>query len=524
MTLKNFIDANDEIIANKLQASVCIIGAGAAGITLARNLTGIDDVLLIESGDFEIDGVTQALYSGSNIGLPYFDLLRCRLRYFGGTTNHWGGYCRSNDPIDYEGREKMGLPKWPIDEKDLDPYIRQAAKELGLSAEFYNPVPLLIAKGAPPEELLERVSSDFYTKIFQISKRVRFSRIYRDELAKQNNLRVCLNLNAIHVQLSPDGSRVTHVRCKTLSGKTITVEAKEFVVASHAIENARLLLNSNDVHQDGIGNQYDHVGRYFMDHVHMSASKLIPSSKFPSLYNRRVLSGLNLNANLSFTDEYLRKQGILQYYCRFNPVYINDDVVDALHGIKNNILEPFSQELFDDIKTVVNNLTGVADYMSSYNGLSRPAPKYYHLEHRIEQAPNPDSRVVISKTKDALGVAQADLQWRLNEYDYRTFKVGHDKIINELSALGAGRFMTENITPELVDERATGHYHHIGTTRMSTYPSDGVVDSNCKVHSLSNLYVAGSSVFPSAGYSGPTMMIVAFTLRLAEHISTKFHS
>jgi len=184
-------------------------------------------------------------------------------------------------------------------------------------------------------------------------------------------------------------------------------------------------------------------------------------------------------------------------------------------------MEPFSQELFNDIKNVTNNFTGSVNFLSTRYGLSQPLPKYYSLEHRIEQAPNPDSRVVISKTKDALGVPQADLQWKLNKHDYRTFKVGHEKIIKELSALGAGRFITEEITPELVDERATGHYHHIGTTKMSTYPSDGVVDSNCKIHNLSNLYVAGSSIFPTAGYSGPTMMIVAFAMRLAEHVSKK---
>jgi len=314
MTLENFHDANNENVANKLKTSVCIIGAGAAGITLAKNLTDVDDVLLIESGDFEIDGGTQALYSGSNIGLPYFDLLGCRLRYFGGTTNHWGGYCRPNDPIDYEGREEIALPEWPINENDLETYITRAAEELDLNTEFYNPELLLSAKGAPTDELLERVSSDFYTKIFQSTKRLRFSQIYRDELSKQNNLRVYLNLNAIHIQLSSNASRVNFIRCKTLKGKIITIEAKNFILASHGIENARLLLNSNDVQHEGAGNQYDHVGRYFMDHVHISASKLIPSNKFPNIYNSVASRNFDLNANLSFTDDYLRKTGILQYY------------------------------------------------------------------------------------------------------------------------------------------------------------------------------------------------------------------
>ncbi len=522
MIPNNFIDAQDELVPGKLKTTVCIIGAGAAGITMARNMSVTDDVILIESGDFEMDGRTQSLYSGSNTGLPYHDLLTCRLRYFGGTTNHWGGYCRANDSIDYEGRENMGMPTWPVGQKELEPYIEKAAYELGISSNFFNPVPFLHKKGISPDALLDKQSTDFFTKIFQISTKVRFSKMYKDELAKQNNLRVYLNLNAIHIQLSSIENRVTSVKCKTLDGKEIEIEATVVVLACHAIENARLLLNSNDIHESGVGNKYDHVGRYFMDHVQISASKLIPSDKFPSLYDRSVMSKLNLNANLAFNDDYLRKSGILQYYCRFDPVYTDAEVIDALRGIKNNLIEPFSLRLLDDLKVVMNDIGGAADFSLVRMGVAQPAPKYYQLQHRIEQAPNPESRVTLSNKRDFLGKREVDLEWKLNEFDYRTFSIGHDKIIKDLSAMGLGRFVVEKITSELVDARVKGHFHHIGTTRMSLQPKDGVVDANCKVHGVSNLYIAGSSIFPTAGYSGPTMMIVAFAMRLAEHLTDKW--
>lgn len=521
MRPKNFLDAQNDPIPKKLRTSVCIIGAGAAGITVTRNLTGISDIILIESGDFEMQGRTQGLYAGSNLGLPYFDLLTCRLRYFGGTTNHWGGYCRANDPIDYEGRKSIGVPAWPIGHQELKPYIEKAAYELGISPEFFELATFFKSRGVSPESLLENKSPDFSTKVFQISSRVRFSQIYRDELAKQDNLRILLNLNAIHIQLSPNADRVIAIKCKALDGEEISIESDVFILACHAIENARLLLNSNDVLKNGVGNEYDHVGRYFMEHIKISASKFIPSDKFPGIYNRNTMAKMNLNANLGFQDDYLRRTDILQYYCRFNPVYTEDFVVDALRRLNNNIMRPFSFDLIDDLKVVMSDLEGSIDLSLAKYGTAQPVPKYYELEHRIEQAPNPDSRILLSANRDGLGMRKADLQWKFSELDYRTFKKGHEKIVNELSSLGLGRFIAEEITPELVDTRAKGHFHHIGTTKMSEDPRHGVVDADCKVHGLNNLYVIGSSVFPTAGYSGPTMMIIAFAMRLAETLSSK---
>lgn len=518
MSRNNFIDSNRYKFPTNIKTNICIIGAGAAGITLARNLKNVDDVLLIESGDFNLSGSTQALYEGASTALPYFDLLTCRLRYFGGTTNHWGGYCRPNDPIDYEGRASLGLPKWPIDEHILAPFIDKAAKELGLEYDFFDNKELFEKHNIEQEELIDSKGNDLYTKVFQLTKMTRFAQIYKDELSKQDNLRIFMNLNVTHMQLDTRGGKVISVNCKTLQGKEVTIEAEEFIIASHAIENARLLLNSNDVQKTGLGNQNDHVGRYFMDHIHIKATKLIPSQNFPFIYDRNVLGDMKLNANISFTDDYIRRKNILQYYCRFMPIYTENQVVDSIKDIKSKINEPFSGALFEDLKVVLNDFSGATNHFLSHFRLLQPTPKYYYLDQRIEQAPNANSRVVISSKKDSLGVPLANLEWNLNEHDYRTFKIGQEKIIKELSAVGAGRFIIEDITPELVDARVAGHYHHIGTTRMSDSAENGVVDVNCKVHGIDNLYIAGSSVFPTAGYSGPTMMIVALSLRLAEYL------
>jgi len=169
----------------------------------------------------------------------------------------------------------------------------------------------------------------------------------------------------------------------------------------------------------------------------------------------------------------------------------------------------------------VMNLPEMPGVMAARRNLYFARPLYFELEHRIEQSPNPNSRVVISDRRDALGSLVADLDWRLAEPDYRSYRKAQELLGAELAALGWGRLMPEDVTPELVRSRVAGNYHNIGTTRMSSAPSDGVVDPDCRVHGVANLYVGGSSVFPSAGCSGPTMMIIGMALRMSEHLKRR---
>ena len=515
-------DARAGLDAATLNASVCIVGAGAAGIMLARRLAGrVPSVLLIDAGGLELDADTQWLYYGENIGLEYYDLMGCRLRFFGGTTNHWGGYCRPNDPIDFRGRPELGVPAWPVGFDELMPYVDEAALELGLSQDFFDPRPHVRAVGFDPEELLDGPEAGFLTKVFQITRKVRFREIYRDELVTQDNLRIVLNLNVTHVQLRSDGEAVDHLVAQTTTGDRYTIRADRFVLACHGIENARLLLHADDVQPHGIGNRYDHVGRYVMEHPYVIASRLYPSSRFPRFYNRRVMEQSFLNANLSFDDATTERLGILQYYCRFQPIYVEEPVQRTVRRLQTSLMQPADRQFVTDLLDTLRNVDQLLAAAKLFTGWD-DLPPYFRLDHRIEQAPNPYSRVVLTDELDDLGMRRADLDWRLNDLDYRTFQVGQEKVVAELSALGLGRFVVEELTPELIESRIAGHYHHIGTTRMSERPEDGVVDAQCRVHGVANLYVAGSSVFPSAGYSGPTMVLMALALRLGDELARHY--
>lgn len=516
---KAFDDARAGLESARLSATVCIIGAGAAGITLARRLVGrVPSVLLVEAGGMELDGDTQWLYDGRNIGLEYHDLVSCRLRFFGGTTNHWAGYCRPNDPIDYLGRPELEVPPWPVGLAELQPFIAEAGVEIGLDPNFFDPARYIRRAGFDPALLLDEYDRGLMTKVFQISDKVRFREIYADGLASQENLRVVLHLNATHVQLAPDGRRVAHIDARTLNGRSYRLDADYFVLACHAIENARLLLHADDVQPRGIGNAHDHVGRYFMEHPAIFASRLYPSTRFPRFYNRPLLERQSLNANLSFDDATTAKLGILQYYCRFDPVYAEPPVQNALRGLADGFMKPLDRDFVEDALMALRHFNQLVEAAQMVTGVD-DRPMYFMLDQRIEQAPNRHSRIVLSDERDAIGLRRADLHWHLDERDYRTFQIGQEKVVQELSALGMGRFAVEELTPELIERRLVGHYHHIGTTRMSVRREDGVVDPDGRVHGVDNLYVAGSSVFPSAGYSAPTMVVMAMAMRLGETLA-----
>lgn len=519
MVYENYIDAKTDAVGEVIEGSVCVVGSGAAGLTLVRRLAEtVSDVVLIESGGLDLDGETQSLYSGQMRGLQYHDLAASRLRYFGGTTNHWSGFCRTNDPIDYQSRPSVGLPGWPVTHENLRPFVAEAADELGIDSDFFDPSALLTAAGIDSDGLAERSSTKLESKVFQIAKDIRLGQRYRDVLGANRNVRIYLHVNAVHIQLTSDARNVAHLRCATLTGKQITVRARFFVLCCHAIENARLLLTSSDVETDGIGNRFGHVGRYFMDHIHFFASKFIPSGKFPKIYDSAFSKARSINTNLGFRDRTLGDYDLLQYYCRFNPVYVEPETSEAIERARRDFMKPGDVSFLQDIATIVTDLSAVPDYMAARRKLYFARPLYYNLEHRLEQAPNPDSRIVISGRRDALGGLVADLDWQLSEPDYRSFSAAQDLLGAELAALGWGRMLPEKITPDLVRSRVSGHYHNIGTTRMSAVPSDGVVDADCRVHGTSNLYVGGSSVFPSAGYSGPTMMIIGLAFRMSEHL------
>jgi choline dehydrogenase-like flavoprotein len=535
-----FIDARTVVSGAQVEADLCIIGAGASGITLSQEFIDTPvQVCVLESGGLDFDALTQTLYQGSNVGLPYFDLDVCQIRYFGGNTNAWGGWCRPLDPIDFAQRPWVENSGWPIAAASLQPYYRKAHALCQLRSDDYDPDRAAAEIGHARAQLLPFDPALIETSMYRFSAPTRFGQVYREALRQADNVRCYLNANVLRIATTEDAGAVTHVAVGCLSGTRFCVRAKHFVLAAGGIENTRLLLLSNDVVPGGLGNQHDLLGRYFMEHPHtkrrlIATRRTMPSGLYGLSFREQALS-----ARLALPPALQEREGLLNYSGNIHPIYFAHETRGwlafrkfVLSISRSRRTDPYIrfppygpkgltlQQVIDVIRQL-DKVTAAAVLQ-----LFQPSRfiSGYVLESKSEQAPNPESHVRLDPVKrDAFGLSRVKLDWRMLSIDRRTVIRAEEIIEGELGRLGIGRLAP--LAPSEIEgwpANLEGGWHQIGTTRMHEDPRRGVVDPDGKLHGVANLFVAGSSVFPTAGAAPPTLTIVALALRLADRLKQIF--
>ena len=507
-------------------ADLCLIGAGAVEITIARELADSSlRVCLLESGGLDPDPDIQALNEGASVGFPYYDLHVARLRSFGGTTNHWSGACRPLDPIDFEPRAWVPYSGWPFGRDHLDPYYARAQTLCQLGAYEYEP---------DYWERLEALRFSFdgdlvVTAMYQISPPTRFGEVYCGDIETAERIECLLHANVLGLEVDPSGRTVARARVASLPGREFEVQARHFILAAGAIENARVLLASHsESPQGGLGNQHDLVGRFFMEHLSATGAFLLPSD--PSLsrgiYDHRTIEGTTVRAFLALSREALEQEGLLNaraflgFETEQNALMASSVGVQGADALMDAALHRTrTGGLGKSVWDVIREIDAVT--IHTYHRLFRAnlPGRAFSLVNHIEQAPDPTSRVMLSTERDAFGVPRVALDWRFGDLERRTIRRTNEIIAQEFGRAGLGRVRL------VTDDEQTrfppgirGAWHQMGTTRMHPDPRHGVVDANSKVHGLENLFVAGGSVFPTSGYTNPTLTIVALALRLADHM------
>lgn len=499
------------------------MGAGAAGITLALALADLKiDVIVLESGGLEPTEAAQDLTHGQIGGLPYPPLETTHLRVFGGSTMHWGGWCRPFEPIDFEHRPWVPYSGWPIDRATLDPYYPRAQEICQLGDFQYDPAAWDLAPGSLPLTS-ERVQS----RLIQFSPPTRFGIRYRAPLIQSTRATVYLNTTATRLRLVQNGRAIVGLSADTPAGNAFDVSAKRYIVAAGGIDNPRLLLASNDVAAAGVGNDNDLVGRFFADHLQLDTAVLLPIAPRTDLGLYQLASrniprrlknhgrGANLMAYLTLDRQVQETRRTLNYSANVFAI-TEEDYATLRAAADSGSASGFG---WDRLTSSIGELWREISSSSAANAATAVGGGLYKIVTTQEQAPNPASRVRLSSERDAFGMPRTLLEWRLTDLDRDTIEVAIDELTktfgaNSVARIQYGLDLHHNGWPDKIPIS----WHHCGTTRMSTDPKQGVVDPYGRVHGIDNLYVAGSSLFPSNGNGNPTLTIVALALRLAEHI------
>lgn len=546
--------------AQTLHTHLCIVGAGPAGIALAREFKDLAlEVALLESGGFEPDPVMQSLADGETAGdiKASADVSR---RQFGGNANVWGVNVDEGevglrhallDEIDFEARDAIPNSGWPFPREHLMPFYRRAQAVCQAGPFDYTPQ----GWERPQCERWPLDPDVLQTGIFRFSRAGTFTEQYRSELLASRNITLYTHATMVELITGDDGGAVVRARIARPEGPDLFVAAKRFVLACGGFENARVMLISNRQQPAGLGNAHDVVGRYYHDHpqgrsgyLRLRDPQLLERSR---LYDLRVVDGVAAMGYLKIAQPLLRSEGLPNINCFLfpKPGPRQDAAIQSFNLLRTKKLRALKQRgrptvhprrsLLGHGLQVVRGLDYVgrmaylswagrqaSEYGLGHAGwwkLDRLPERFERIEvwHSIEQSPDPHNRVTLGSGTDRFGCPRLKLEWQWTAQDIRGILRAQRLIAGELERAGLGTLELEHDPEGLPNiERPVGSHHLMGTTRMHNDPRFGVVDENCRVHGVRNLFVAGSSIFPTGGYANPTLTLVALALalRLADRL------
>ena len=495
-----FIDARTLPEATEIEADLIIIGGGLAGIAIAKQWAGLNKtVAILESGGLEREDDTQLLYAGGGLmrgpGNPDRNidnyLIQSRARWYGGSGNVWGGKCAPLDESDFAHRDWLPRTGWPITREAMQPYYDRACDLLQIR-RFDRDWDSTPNSQRPPL----RVSDEFHSspRVFSaLSGEVdkpRFDSFRNDFVEPSQNIRVYLNANVTNIAVRRE-REVENLEVRTLNGRRHTARGRAYVLATGGIENVRLLLSSG-----GIGNHSDFLGRCFQGHVTFGV--------YEDAEGANTMLCVSDGQNMSLYAD----NGRDNVHCV---------LASTLEGQRRFCTGNFTTTLFgaDDSPSAEDGAVLALAARLDANGA---AARTHGCFFMAEQFPYLESRLsLLPEHTDAFGMPRVFLDWVYSEQDFDNLERSIAALGDALGAEGKGRIRWPVNRQALIATLSPSR-HHMGMTRMSADPDGGVVDENCRIHGVRNLYIAGCSVFPTSGIANPTLTIIALTMRLSDHL------
>lgn len=518
--------------AAAIQTDICIVGAGAVGLALAAQLLNSPwRVLLLESGLAEPDSIGEDLNVLIPAGLPHDGWRDGRVRALGGTTLAWDGQLVPLRASEAQQRPWVPNSGWPLMVAELQPYYRRVEQLLGTQGPPYDGVAWQ-ELGMPPLELDESL---LRVRFAQAMPRIRrnLSQLFRRALERSANISVLLDATALAVHCSPGGGHCDTVEVRSRAGVRQRVSARWFVLANGGIETARLLLASPSPEGRGIANSSDTVGRYFQDHISYWAGEIEPRVRrqVQDIFDPRYINGTSHCLSLEPSDDLMRREAWLNAQA-----HIAFELPDTLGWLEVRRLLRSLQAGKIQLPSWAERLAMARDswelsrlLLTRVLAQRRLSPRAgpIRLLVNVEQAPDPESRVTLSSEVDGYGMPRARLHWRVGELETRTLTGFARTVAAELERLGLGKV---HLAPQPdfgsrdVLGAARDMFHHMGTTRMSRSPLQGVTRHDLRCHDVDNLFIAGPSVFPASGVACPAFTALALATRLADHLKTRMRS
>ena len=520
-----FIDTRTLATGHRIESDICVIGSGAAGLAIASHfLDRTTRVTLLESGGMTFDPQVQSLYRGRVVAQAHANLDECRLRYFGGSTNHWTAHVRPLEPIDFESRPWVPHSGWPFGLTELAPYYAKAKTLLRLPERAFD-VEALQRPGREPLRFDGDRVATVVRRIVPAQHRA-LGPIFRDDIAGSRNVDTFLFANVLRIELDESRRRIVEIHAGTLDGVRVTATARYYVLAAGGIENPRiLLLSSVGSHCEAAESL---VGGFYANHPAGWGGYLQPSGpRFDaSFYQRFADSAGAVGPFLVLSEEIQRRSRLLNCWIQPSPrmgpaatrkAQRREDISPGHTATRN--LRPVVRDV--DVAKLALDMD--RDHAAEGDDRPRAEQPLPGIGLRIfgEPSPNPASRVRLDDELDAFGQRRVALDWRLDPRDSESVRETLRVFARAVGASGLGRVRITFPEQGFESIRTVGNHHHMGTTRMHRDPKRGVVDENCRFHGISNLFVAGSSVFPTYGTANPTLTLLALAYRLAEHLQGK---
>jgi choline dehydrogenase-like flavoprotein len=532
-----------------IETDICVIGAGPAGITFAREFIGLPiRVTLLESGRFGYDERIQKLSQGKLASYYYCRdaIVEGRRRQFGGTTNRWGyttgpddarlyARCLPPEAIDLIPRADQPSLCWPVSLDDLHPFFRRAQFVWNSGIFDYDVSTWANALARP----IDASGSLLATRICQYGPADVFSLRYRDDLLSAANIDVYLTCTGL--ALDGTSGRARSLRVARGDGKTFSVAAKVYVLAGGGVENVQLLLLSEMTWPGAVGNRHDNVGRYVTDHPEFRMGSIVPGRREVfdeiALYDIRWVGRHMVSGFLTIAHEVKRSEKLLNMSVALvaRGAGFGTEAHRAMASLSAAIrhremptqLTANIRSIFSSPQDVAALLRSGAEHYAEWRGGwsrqddGRQQFKAIELWAAPEQTAERNNNFTLADERDWLGRKRVNLDWQWSQSDRDNVERSVGIFSSQIEAAGLGNFKRwiEFQGPGRL--RQSGLHHPMGGTRMHVDPRLGVVDENCLVHGLANIYVAGSSVFPTGlGYANPTLTILALALRLADQIKT----